>query len=95
VLDTKSPKHLEMAQGHISLSEVPGERQQSFTAKSPRTLMSLKLAIEFQSVSFETTSSIIYMSSPIFRLYFISYTSMLLKMHKWLTHILLPMHKGS
>lgn len=29
------------------------------------------------------------------RLYFISYASMLLKMHKWLTHILLPMHKGS
>jgi hypothetical protein len=28
------------------------------------TLMSLKLAIEFQSVSFETTSSILYMSSP-------------------------------
>jgi hypothetical protein len=28
--------------------------------------MSLKLAIEFQSVSFETTTSIIYMSSPIF-----------------------------
>jgi hypothetical protein len=29
------------------------------------------------------------------RLYFLSYTSMLLKMHKWLTHILLPMHKVS
>jgi hypothetical protein len=28
--------------------------------------MSLKLAIDFQLVSFETTSSIIYMSSPIF-----------------------------
>jgi hypothetical protein len=27
------------------------------------------------------------------RIHFISYTSMLLYMHKWLNHILLPMHK--